>query len=66
MIHKKSSKAIRGLKYAPVPAMEKWRVGVVKDLLEIKWNMIEIDCFIEDTEEIDTPLDIKFFLISHP
>ena len=54
------------LKYPPLPATEKWRVAVVKDLLEIKWNMIEIDCFIEDTEEIDTPLDIKFFLISHP
>ena len=52
-----SSKAIKVLKYAPVPAADQWRVGVVKDLLEMKWNITEIDCFTEDTEEVDTILD---------
>ena len=52
-----TSQAIRGLKYAPVPATDQWRVGVVKDLLEMKWNVTEIDCFIEDTEEVDSILE---------
>ena len=52
-----SSKAVRALKYAPVPATDEWRVEVIKDLLEMKWNMIEIDCFTKDTEEVESILD---------
>ena len=53
-----SSKAISGLKYAPVPPAVQWRVGVVKvkDLLVMNWNLTEIDCFTENTEEVDTIL----------
>ena len=46
-----TSRAIRGHKYFPVPAADQWRVSIIKDMLEVKWNMTDIDCF-DDTEEV--------------
>jgi hypothetical protein len=31
------------MKYAQVPDLEKWKIDVVKDLIEVKWNMSEIE-----------------------
>ena len=52
-----TSRAIRVLKYAPAPDTDQWRVGVVKDLLAMKWNLTEIDCLTEDSEDFDTILE---------
>ena len=41
------------MKYAPVPDEDKWKICVVKDLLEVKWNISEIENFDNDKEEID-------------
>ena len=38
------------MKYCPVPENQQWRVDVLRDLQELKWNIIEIDGFLEDEE----------------
>ena len=41
------------LKYAPCPDHDKWRVQVVKDLLEVKWNTSEIENIEISNDEND-------------
>ena len=43
----------RNLKYAPVPADEEWKVEVVKELLEVRWNEKEIESIHFNKEELD-------------
>ena len=38
----RSTNVINIIKYAPVPDNEKWKISVIKDLLEVKWNFSEI------------------------
>jgi hypothetical protein len=40
-------------KYAPVPEQDKWRIEVAKDLIEVKWNISEIENIDTDKDEID-------------
>ena len=48
-----SSNLMKVIQYAPVPDSDKWKIDVVKDLLEVKWNISEIENFDNDKEEID-------------
>ena len=45
------------LKYFEVPEAQEWRVAVVKDLMEVRWNMIEINVLKDDLEELDNMLE---------
>ena len=38
------------MQYCPVPKNQQWRVDVLRDLQELKWNITEIDGFLEDEE----------------
>ena len=53
-----SGNLYKKMKYAPVPDLEKWKVDVVKDLIEVKWNLSEIENLEIDNEEIDDLLKI--------
>ena len=53
-----SGNLYKKMKYAPVPDLEKWKVDVVKDLIEVKWNLSEIENLETDNEEIDDLLKI--------
>ena len=44
------------MKYAPIPNEDKWKVQVVKELLEVKWNTREFENFDQDNDEIDEML----------
>ena len=48
-----SRNMMRVFKYAPIPNEDKWKVQVVKDLLEVKWNTSEFENFDQDNDEID-------------
>ena len=52
----RSTNVINIMKYAPVPDDEKWKISVIKDLLEVKWNFNEIEHFGEGFENIDDML----------
>ena len=45
------------LKYAPVPEKDAWKVEVVKDLVEVKWNLSEIENIKINMDEIDDILE---------
>ena len=40
-----------------VPDDPKWRPALVKDLLEVRWNTLEIDCINDDLEDIDEVIE---------
>ena len=44
-------------KYCEVPDDQKWRVALVKDLLEMQWNNAEIDVINEQVENIDAAIE---------
>jgi hypothetical protein len=39
------SNLMKVIQYAPVPDSDKWKIDVVKDLLEVKWNISKIEYF---------------------
>ena len=45
------------LKYFEVPSNQEWRVAVIKDMLEIKWNILEIDDMKDDMEDLGMLLE---------
>ena len=45
------------MKYCEVPDDQKWRVALVKDLLEMQWNNAEIDVINEQVEDIDAAIE---------
>ena len=45
------------LGYCEVPSAQEWRVAVVKDMLEVRWNHIEIDVIENDLENLDKILE---------
>ena len=45
------------LKYAPVPEKDAWKVEVVKDLVEVKWNLSEIENIKINMDEINDILE---------
>jgi hypothetical protein len=40
-----------------VPDDQKWRLALVKDLLEVRWNTLEIEVVNDDLEEIDEVIE---------
>ena len=46
-------KSKSNLKYAPVPENDEWKVEAVKELLEIRWNVKEIENMPINTQELD-------------
>ena len=38
------------MKYCRVPENSDWKVKVVQDLLELRWNLIDIDVLEDDTD----------------
>ena len=45
------------MRYVKVPDDQKWRPALVKDLLEVRWNTLEIDVMKEDLEDIDEVIE---------
>ena len=45
------------MKYCPVPEDQKWRVSLVKDLLEFRWNRLEIDVIQDQVEDTDAAIE---------
>ena len=45
------------MKYVKVPHDQKWRVALVKDLMEVRWNTMEIDVMNDDLEDIDEVIE---------
>ena len=45
------------MKYVKVPHDQKWRVALVKDLMEVRWNTLEIDVMNDDLEDIDEVIE---------
>ena len=41
------------MKFCEVPDDQIWRVKIVKDLIEMKWNLAEMDGFCDD-DNLDT------------
>ena len=48
-----SRNVMKAMKYAPVHDDDKWKIQVVKDLLEVKWNTVEIENVEIEIDEID-------------
>ena len=40
------------VKLAPVPEVDKWRINVAKELMEIRWNIVEIENIEPDNDEL--------------
>ena len=49
-------KMVTDIRYFRVPEAQQWRVAVVKDLLEVRWNILEIDV-MNDQKELDTIIE---------
>ena len=45
------------MRYCPVPNDQKWRVSLVKDLLEFRWNRLEIDVIQDQVEDTDAAIE---------
>ena len=57
-IEKKCAMATEGnlqksFKYFPVAEEDEWKIMIVKELLEVKWNIGEIENIDVNTKEID-------------
>ena len=46
------------MKYMKVPDDQNWRAALVKDLLEVRWNTVEIDVVNDDLEDIDEVIEV--------
>ena len=45
----------KGMRYKNIPDDQKWKPALLKDLLEVRWNNMEIDVLdddLENTEEV--------------
>ena len=40
-----------------MPEDQKWRVSLVKDLLEFRWNRLEIDVIQDQVEDTDAAIE---------
>ena len=45
------------MKYCSVPDEQKWRVALVKDMLEVRWNRVEIDIIEDEVDDLDAVID---------
>ena len=41
------------MRYHEVPEEQKWRVALIKDMLECKWNTLEIDVVNDEVGDMD-------------
>ena len=41
------------MKYCRVPKDQEWRVALLKDLLELRWNTVEIELVREDPDDLE-------------
>ena len=41
------------MRYHEVPQEQKWRVALIKDMLECRWNTLEIDVVNDEVEDMD-------------
>jgi hypothetical protein len=51
------AKLKKQMMYQPVPEAQKWRVALVKDLLELRWNKLEIDVIQDHLDDTDAAID---------
>ena len=47
------SKIKSTMRYHEVPEDQRWRVVLIKDLLECRWNTLEIDVVNDEVEDLD-------------
>ena len=45
------------MKYNHVPDEEQWRVALVKDMLELRWNTVEIDVIEDQVDDLDAAIE---------
>ena len=45
------------MRYCSVPEDQKWRFALILDLLELKWNMLEIDVIQDQVEDNDAAIE---------
>ena len=45
------------MKYMEVPHDQKWRVALLKALMEVRWNTLEIDVMNDALEDIDEVIE---------
>ena len=45
------------MKYCPVPDEEEWRVALVKDMLELRWNTVEISVIEDQVDDLDAAIE---------
>ena len=45
------------MRYCAVPEEQKWRVALVLDLLELKWNILEIDVIQDQVVDHDAAIE---------
>ena len=53
-----SSSLQNHFKFAPVPDVENWKIKVVKEILEVKWNIAEIENVEPDQNVLDELLEV--------
>ena len=41
------------MKYCEVPQDQKWRVALLKDLLELRWNTVELELVREEIDDLE-------------
>ena len=45
------------MKYFAVPVEQRWKVNLVKDMLELRWNNDENDVMIDDLGDVEEMLE---------
>ena len=45
------------MRYNHVPDEEQWRVALVKDMLELRWNNVEIDVIEDQVDDLDAAIE---------
>ena len=45
------------IKYFAVPVEQKWKVDLVKEILELRWNNDENDVMIDDLKDVEEMLE---------
>ena len=51
------NKLKNSMKYSRVPHDQMWRVALLRDLLELKWNTVEIDMVSEVVDDLSSVID---------
>ena len=51
------SKVKNMMKYCKVPEEDRWRTALVQDLLELRWNSLEIEVIRNEIEDLDTLIE---------